>query len=86
MAGITAAMPDTLQSVHMGHTPEVEITSDTKAKAIHPFNDHLTIPDVLTYNGYGYYYDTYEKIGGKWMIKTSQIQRLRVVFSEQLIL
>lgn len=35
---------------------------ETYAIAIHPFNDRLTIPGVLTHNGYGYDEDTYEKM------------------------
>lgn len=82
IANITAGMPPGLQSAHMGHTPEIEITSETTATGIHPFNDRLTMPGALSFNGYGYYYDTYEKINGKWMVKTSMIKRLRVVFGE----
>jgi hypothetical protein len=79
---IAAGMPEGLQSAHMGHTPEIAITSETTATGIHPFNDRLILPGVLAYNGYGYYQDTYEKIDGKWLIKTSKIKRLRVVFDE----
>lgn len=80
---IRAGMPEGLQSAHMGHTPEVEILTDTTASAIHPFNDRLTMPGILSFNGYGYYYDTYEKgTDGKWRVKTCTIKRLRVVFDE----
>lgn len=82
LEGVKAAMPPALQSVHMGHTPEVEILSATTAKGVQPFNDRLLIPGVLAANGYGYYYETYEKIDGTWMIKSSVIKRLRVVFDE----
>lgn len=75
------SMSSGVQSAHMGHTAEVEILSETTAKAIHPFNDRLRKPG-FAFTGYGYYYDTYEKIDGQWKIKTSTIKRLRVVFGE----
>jgi hypothetical protein len=28
--------------------------------------------------GHGYYHETYEKVGGRWMIKTLRIARTRV--------
>jgi len=31
--------------------------------------------------GYGYYHETYEKIGSKWLLKTTRITRLRVEVS-----
>ncbi|MCL2663384.1 MAG: nuclear transport factor 2 family protein [Oscillospiraceae bacterium] len=80
--GIVDGMPPVLQSIHMGYTPEVEITSANTANAIHPATYRPFIPGVLSANCYGYYHETYEKIDGKWMIKTSTIQPLRVVFDE----
>jgi hypothetical protein len=80
--GIVDGMPPVLQSIHMGYTPEVEITSDTTATAIHPATYRPFIPGVLSANCYGYYHETYEKTDGRWMIKTSMIQPLRVVFDE----
>jgi hypothetical protein len=80
--GISDGMPPVLQSIHMGYTPEVEILSDTTAGAIHPATYRPLIPGVLSANCYGYYHETYEKIDGRWMIKTSTIQPLRVIFNE----
>src|SRR5215470_3672343 len=80
--GIIDGMPPVLQSIHMGYTPEVEILSDNTAKAIHPATYRPLIPGVLSANCYGYYHETYEKINGKWMIKTSVIQPVRVIFNE----
>ncbi|MGA7053342.1 MAG: hypothetical protein WBZ37_19140, partial [Mycobacterium sp.] len=31
----------------------------------------------LTLNGYGHYHETYEKVNGQWLIKTSIVTRLR---------
>jgi len=80
--GVIDGMPPVLQSIHMGYTPEVEITSGTTAKAIHPATYRPLIPGAFSANCYGYYHETYEKIDGRWMIKTSTIQPLRVIFGE----
>lgn len=80
--GIIDGMPPTLQSCHMGNIGEIEITSDTTAKGIIPFVDKLLIPDVVAATGYGYYFDDYEKVNGKWYIKESTIRRKRVVFED----
>lgn len=71
-----------MQSVHMGHLCEIEITSETTANAIFPFNDRLKKADVFSFNSYGYYYDTFIKIDGKWLIKSSKIKRLRCIWNE----
>ena len=82
--GNIAGMPEALQSCHMGHTGEIEILSDTTAKGVIPFSDRLIIPGVLATAGYGYYFDEYEKIDGKWRIKSAVLKRKRVIFEDDL--
>jgi len=82
--GLIAGLPESLQSCHMGHVGEFEITSDTTAKGIVPLSDRLVIPGVLATAGYGYYYDEYEKVDGKWKIKSSVLKRKRVIFEDDL--
>jgi SnoaL-like domain len=68
-------------SVHHGHNGEVTLTSDTTASAIWPMTDRLYLPAGAPFSlllGFGYYHETYEKIGGVWKIKTLRIQRIRV--------
>ena len=74
-----------LDTVHHGHTPEIEITSPTAARGIWAMEDKLwkqknstsTLPfDFL--HGYGHYHETYEKVSGHWLIKTTKLTRLRV--------
>ena len=84
IAGIIAGMPPQLQSCHMGNAGEIEITSEASAKGIIPFSDRLVIPGVVATAGYGYYYDEYEKIGGKWYIKGGTLKRKRVIFEDDL--
>ena len=66
------------QSVHQGHMPEIELTSDTTAKGIWPMEDYVLNGD-FEFRGYGHYRETYEKTPDGWRIKTSLITRLRVV-------
>ena len=82
--GIIAGMPEALQSCHMGHTGEIEILSDTTAKGVIPFSDRLIIPGVLATAGYGYYFDEYEKIDGKWRIKSAVLKHKRGIFEDDL--
>jgi hypothetical protein len=67
--------------VHQGHAPEIEITSSTTARGIWAMEDRLRWPPggrFATLDGYGHYHETYEKIAGKWKIKSSKLTRLRV--------
>lgn len=68
-------------SVHQGHNCEVEVTSDTTARATWSMTDRLFMPAGAPYavmTGYGYYHETYEKIAGMWKLKTLRIERIRV--------
>jgi hypothetical protein len=75
-------------SVHHGHCPEIEITSDTTASGTWAMEDMLRWAADSAYpnqtlHGYGHYVETYEKIGGRWHIKTMKLQRLRVDIGAQ---
>ncbi|MFN8026690.1 MAG: nuclear transport factor 2 family protein [Acidimicrobiia bacterium] len=68
---------------HHGHMPEIELTSDTTATGIWAMEDHLWVEEgsELPYkslHGYGHYHETYEKVDGKWYIKTLKLTRIRV--------
>jgi hypothetical protein len=70
-------------SVHHGHCPEIEITSDTTATGIWAMEDMLrwgpqSSSPNQTLHGYGHYVETYEKISGSWHIRTLKLRRLRV--------
>jgi hypothetical protein len=41
------------------------------------FTDVVRLIPAVTLHGYGHYYETYEKSGGRWRIKTSTVTRLR---------
>ena len=68
-------------SIHHGHMAEVEVISPGTAHAIFAMEDLIFWPEGSrhkTLHGWGHYHETYEKIGGKWVIKTLKLTRLRV--------
>jgi len=77
-AGLTGCI-----SVHHGHCPEIELTSDTTARGIWAMEDMLRWDQDSTYpnqtlHGYGHYIETYEWRSGRWLIRSLKLQRLRV--------
>jgi len=69
-------------TVHHGHMPEIELTSDTTAKGVWAMQDILEWPDGRMMYGYGHYHETYEKHGDAWLIKSTTLTRLRVDVTE----
>lgn len=68
-----------LRSVHQGFMPEITVAGD-EAAAIWPMADRLKLPDspIAEIIGYGYYHETYRKLGDGWRIATLRLTRLRV--------
>ena len=72
--------PVKVTTVHHAHTPEIEITSESTARGIWAMEDMLWWEDgeeTQFAHGYGHYYETYEKIDGRWLIASRTIRRLR---------
>lgn len=68
-----------LVTVHHGHMPEIEITSPTTATGVWAMEDILQTPGgENTLQGWGHYHETYERIDGRWLIRTLRLTRLRV--------
>ncbi len=70
-------------SIHHGHCPEIEILSETSARGIWAMEDMLRWSDTSdfpgqTLHGYGHYFEEYEKVSGRWLIKKMKLSRLRV--------
>lgn len=68
-------------SVHQGHQSEIEIVSETSARAIWAMTDRLFMREGSNFSlltGYGYYHETYTRAEGGWKIQTLRISRLRV--------
>ncbi|MGW0178697.1 nuclear transport factor 2 family protein [Nocardia sp. NPDC003345] len=67
-------------TVHHGHTPELEVTSETEATGIWAMEDRLIWPDGSRLHGFGHYHETYVKTGGHWLIRSSRLTRLHMDF------
>ena len=68
-------------TIHHGHMPEIELTSATTARGIWAMEDLIWWPEGSRrkmLHGFGHYHETYEKIDGRWFIKTLRLSRLRV--------
>ena len=66
---------------HQGHQCEIEVTGETTATGLWSFTDRFFIPPggpFTRLTGYGYYHDTYERLGAGWFLKTTRITRLWV--------
>jgi hypothetical protein len=64
-------------TVHHGHTAEIEITSPTTARGVWAMEDIIDSPAVFR-RSQGHYHETYEKLDGRWYIKTLHLTRLRI--------
>ena len=66
-------------TVHQGHHVDIELTSDTTAKAIWAMYDNLQDKRLNTkMEGYGFYEDEYVKENGRWKIKKLKLTRFFV--------
>jgi hypothetical protein len=84
LAYVTESTGDQV-SVHHGHMPDIEITSDTTAKAVWAMEDRLfrtkehPLEDGSIFlHGFGHYHETYVKLDVGWRISTTKLTRLRV--------
>lgn len=64
-------------TVHQVHAPEIELTSPTTANGVWALNDVVRLAPGINLNGYGHYHETYVKVDGRWLIRTSTLTRLR---------
>ncbi|HMQ24806.1 MAG TPA: nuclear transport factor 2 family protein, partial [Acidimicrobiales bacterium] len=56
-------------TVHQGHMPEIELTGPDSATGVWALHDIVVFPTDLRLDGFGHYHETYERIGGEWLIK-----------------
>ena len=70
-----------VQSVHQGHMPEIDLTSETTATGIWALNDIIIWSSGMRLDGYGHYHETYRKVDGEWRIASSTLTRLHTDFS-----
>src|SRR6201996_5323417 len=67
----------TQATAHQVHAPEIELTSATTARGVWALQDVVRFGPGRTLMGYGHYHETYEKLEGQWLIKSSKLTRLR---------
>jgi hypothetical protein len=65
-------------TVHQGHMPEIDLTSDTTATAIWALHDVIVWPNGTRLDGFGHYHDRYECVGGRWLITSTTLTRLHM--------
>jgi uncharacterized protein (TIGR02246 family) len=81
MNGLRQILADVV-TVHHGHMPEIELTSETTAIGVWALEDRLKWPDGREMRGAGHYHEEYEKVDGHWRIKKMTLTRLRTDFSQ----
>jgi hypothetical protein len=64
-------------TVHQVQQPEIDLITPTAAKGMWAMLDVIRLAPGLTVHGFGHYVETYEKVDGRWRIKTSRLTRLR---------
>jgi hypothetical protein len=64
-------------TAHQVHAPEIELTSETTATGVWALQDVVRLGPGLNLDGRGHYHETYEKVDGRWLIKSSALTRLR---------
>ena len=70
-------------SIHHGHMPEISIHSPTRASAIWAMEDRIYWPadrasplGLRTLHGFGHYHEDYEKVDGRWLIRSLKVVRI----------
>jgi ketosteroid isomerase-like protein len=67
-----------VETVHHGHTPEIELASATTARGTWAMEDRLRWANGTELHGFGHYHETYEKTEHGWRIKTITLTLLRM--------
>lgn len=67
-------------TVHHSHTPEITFEAADKARGIWAMEDLIfdSETDELLIHGFGFYHETYQHIGGKWLFTSRQLKRTHV--------
>jgi uncharacterized protein (TIGR02246 family) len=79
IAFLRETLADTV-TVHQGHMPEIDLTSETTATGTWALNDIVIWPNGMRLDGYGHYHETYERGPDGWRITSSKLTRLHADF------
>jgi uncharacterized protein (TIGR02246 family) len=77
MKFLTESLGSHMITMHHGHHPEIELTSETTATGVWALED--TVIDTqheITIRGAAYYRDEYVKVEGAWRIRSTGYERL----------
>lgn len=66
-------------TVHHGHTPIIDVKSETEASGIWALADNLFMPDGSRMLGFGHYEEDYVRIDAAWRIARIKLTRIRVI-------
>jgi hypothetical protein len=72
--GVSASLEGAV-TVHHGHMPEIELTSEDSATGIWAMFDRVDHPAYLLI-GFGHYHERYTKQDGEWRIAELELRRL----------
>ena len=76
---VVGGILDPTTSVHQGHTPVLEILSETEARGIWSMEDIVVASHRRRVtHGWGHYHETYRKADGAWKITSLHLTRLMV--------
>ncbi len=83
IASFVRSAVDPLRTQHRGHATHIDILSPIAARATWMMEDELEVPEGVTYpfrrlHGWGHYHETYERVRGRWVIRTLRLTRLWV--------
>lgn len=77
VAFVSRMLKPSRTTVHMVHSPELELTSTTTADGIWMLEDFVRFAPGIKLRAYGHYTETYRKTAGTWQIATSTLTRVR---------
>lgn len=80
MAEFVARITVGVVTAHHGHMPEIDILGPDSARGVWAMEDRLWRPAesaTPVMHGWGHYHETYEKRGGRWLISSMRITKLR---------
>jgi hypothetical protein len=80
VANVKALMADVV-SVHHSHTPEITFESPNKARGVWGMEDNIFWKQGDQdhwLQGFGFYFETYEKRDGQWLFTSRRLERTHI--------